>query len=256
MQYDLYFTFLKKLTFIEKPATLLMKKLGECMKERNVKHKSIIKLKLLPPVIYFLLKFYYLLLRTDISGIEHSKSSAECSRQKVFAIWHGRQFFCYKIFGRQNTVVMSSTSSDGRLQGAVLKKFDFKVIWGSSNKSPAKALLGVVRQMQNGSNLLIAVDGPKGPVYKVKPGALFIAKKFNVPVVPVAFASDRYWQLNAWDNYILPKPFSRSKIIYGEPVYLPADSGNEELDHYCVEIELKLNQLVERAEKALDKHKE
>ncbi len=213
-----------------------------------MKIKNLRKKKIFISLIVLLLKIYYMLLRRELTGRKHVDDLIHKSIPIVFVIWHGRQFWVYKTFQKDNCTVMSSTSSDGKLQAAVLKKFGFNIVWGSSNKSPARALLGAVKQMQKGANCLMAVDGPKGPVYKVKPGAIFAAKKLNAHIIPVAFAADRYWTLKAWDQYILPKPFSRSCILFGDSFQIPQDIQNENLDVYCEMIEMKLNRLVKQAE--------
>ena len=70
-------------------------------------------------------------------------------------------------------------------------------------------------------------DGPRGPRRSIKPGVLAAAQRANVPIVPVRAAVDRAWRLNSWDKFVIPKPFARVRIFYGQP--FTVDSGEQAL---------------------------
>ena len=94
------------------------------------------------------------------------------------------------------------------------------------------------------------VDGPKGPIFQVKHGMIYISQKSGVPIVPMGVAYSKKWIFNkTWDKFQLPKPFSRGVVIFGTPynVELGADMELE-----CLKLKKKIEELDERAEKILD----
>jgi len=92
------------------------------------------------------------------------------------------------------------------------------------------------------------VDGPRGPIYDVKQGVTYLAGKLSKPIVPVATSAKRYWVLEKiWDKYLLPVPFTRGVILYGDPIIVNGIS-EEELESKRKELEAALNRLMARAD--------
>lgn len=140
----------------------------------------------------------------------------------VYAFWHGRQFLLFASSLKEGVVIPSSESRDGEIQAGILERFGFGVVRGSSKRKGERALLGLVEGLRGGKDVALAVDGPRGPAREVKDGALYLAGKLGKPIVPVASSASRCWILGkTWDRYMLPKPFSRGAILYGEPIYVP-----------------------------------
>ena len=91
---------------------------------------------------------------------------------------------------------------------------------GSSTRKGVQALLSMKNAMQQGSCGVFALDGPRGPIFKSKPGIFFLAQKMGYPIVPVATSADRAWIVkNTWCRYLLPKPFARCYIALGKPLW-------------------------------------
>jgi len=192
-------------------------------------------------------------LKLRIIGENHLNNLNSCGERIIFALWHGRQFLIIPYFSHQNLCVISSTSRDGILQANILKKLGYTIVPGSSSKSPVRALMGSIKKIKQGHNTAIAVDGPTGPIYKVKPGALFLAKKTGSAIVPLTFSSRSALILNAWDKYLLPKPFSHSLLIIDEPFYPTRDTGQKQIQKECLYIENRLNYITNKADKLLRK---
>src|SRR5690606_37189324 len=119
---------------------------------------------------------------------------------------------------REGMAVLSSKSADGALMGWVLEKLGYFVVRGSSSRGGAGGLKGLIdavkRQRREAS---IAVDGPRGPIYQVKPGILKLAQATGCEIVPGASAaSARYTFEQAWNRCYIPYPFARCVIYYGE----------------------------------------
>ena len=148
----------------------------------------------------------------------------------IYAFWHGRQFLLFHSHRNTGIVIPASESRDGEIQARILKWFGFDVVRGSSKRKGDRALLGLVDALRKGKNLALAVDGPRGPIYDVKQGVTYLAGKLNKPIVPVMTSAERFWRLDKiWDKYLLPKPFTKGVIMYGEPITV-SGTGEGELE--------------------------
>ncbi|OGQ14875.1 MAG: hypothetical protein A3B70_08435 [Deltaproteobacteria bacterium RIFCSPHIGHO2_02_FULL_40_11] len=119
-----------------------------------------------------------------------------------------------------NTIcTMASRSKDGELISRVLTLLGFKMVRGSTRHFGAQVLGQIQESFHQGKTLAWAVDGPKGPRHQVKEGVVFLAKKFQKPIVPVAAASQGKWVFQkSWDQMWFPYPFSKTVIVFGDPI--------------------------------------
>lgn len=138
----------------------------------------------------------------------------------VFALWHNRFLFSATMVPRrvlEHCGVLVSASRDGEYVSTVLKCFGIQVIRGSSSRGGTHALFELCKAVKEGINVVLTVDGPRGPRYTVHPGAVAIARKCDVAIIPVAINAKRKWQLKSWDALQIPKPFSKVELVFGEP---------------------------------------
>ncbi|MDD5308373.1 MAG: lysophospholipid acyltransferase family protein [Deltaproteobacteria bacterium] len=149
---------------------------------------------------------------------------------RVFCFWHGRQAGLFAHPRQRSVAVLSSLSRDGDVQARVLTRLGFTVLRGSSSRGGAAGLKGLVAALRDGADAAFAVDGPRGPLHRVKKGALVAARLAGATIVPVSARASRSWIFEkAWDRYLLPKPFARVEIVRGEGIEAPADSSIEDL---------------------------
>jgi lysophospholipid acyltransferase (LPLAT)-like uncharacterized protein len=162
----------------------------------------------------------------------------------IYAFWHGRQFLLFHIHRNSGVVIPSSESRDGEIQARILKRFGFGVVRGSSKRKGERALLGLVDSLRHGKDIALAVDGPRGPLHEVKEGVVYLAGKLGKPIVPVSTGARRFWTIGkTWDNYLLPKPFTRGAIVYGNPIRVNGIRPEE--------LELKRRELAEALDEAM-----
>ena len=166
----------------------------------------------------------------------------------IYAFWHGRQFLLFHCHRHTGVVINASESRDGEIQAGILKRFGFNVVRGSSKRKGERALLGLVDGLRKGRNVAIAVDGPRGPIFEVKQGAAYLAGKLDKPIVPVITSASRYWILGKiWDKYLLPVPFTRGVVFYGDPIIVQ-DRTDERLEAKSRELQEALNRLMSQAD--------
>jgi len=144
-----------------------------------------------------------------------------------------------------------SGSVDGDVPERVARAWGAEVIRGSANQSGALALRDMQRMMKKGYSIVTTADGPRGPKYEFKLGAVLMARIAGVPIVPIACAADRAWYLKRWDNFMIPKPFARVVLAVGQPYPIPANTPLDQLEPYRVNVQQAVMSLMAESEKVL-----
>ncbi len=139
-----------------------------------------------------------------------------------------------------------SRSSDGELLARVMAHLGGRSVRGSSgrmdgrNKGGASALRQLARLAGDGVFPIFTPDGPNGPPEKVKPGVIFLGSLTGLPIYPAGFAASRCARLPTWDKTIIPLPFSKVVISYGEPLIVPPSIDDAALETHRKELELRI----------------
>ncbi|HRO66065.1 MAG TPA: lysophospholipid acyltransferase family protein [Pseudobdellovibrionaceae bacterium] len=137
----------------------------------------------------------------------------------ILAHWHGDELSLIHLARRYRIGTIVSTSKDGQLMNQVLIWLGASTSRGSSTRGGVGALKGLIRLVRNGNNCSFAVDGPKGPLHKVKPGVFEVSKSLGLPVFWVGVASNRAFHFKkSWNQASLPRPFARVKIQWHGPM--------------------------------------
>lgn len=150
----------------------------------------------------------------------------------IYAMWHKNQFLVYGIEDKAHLNIQISTSLDGEIVAGVVEKMGFKVVRGSAEKRGAvSSTMQMISRLNAGECVAIMVDGPHGPLHKVKNGAVKLAQKTGAPIVPVHWYSPQktFISLPSWDK--MKTPFGDCNIlnVYGDPIYVKPDTTDEEL---------------------------
>jgi len=163
--------------------------------------------------------------------------------QAIYAIWHGRQYAFLSLTPRCDVSVLISKSRDGEAISIVTKLLGFSTVRGSTNRGGAKALRDSLKLLKKGKSIAFTVDGPRGPVYKVKNGIIKMAQLSQVPIIPLMPVAKNVFNFNSWDKYQIPMPFAKTYAIYGEPINVPRNLTPEEEEEYRLLVENKLFEL-------------
>lgn len=164
----------------------------------------------------------------------------------IYVMWHANQLLVHGIYERSNTNILISNSIDGEIVARTAEKWGFKVIRGSSGKKGAvESTMQMMSKLSSGESVAIMVDGPHGPLHKVKNGALKLAQKTGVPIIPVHWYSPQktFKSLPSWDK--MKVPLGRCEILntYGTPIYIKQDATDEDIAKIKVEIFNQLSAL-------------
>ena len=170
----------------------------------------------------------------------------------VFAFWHSRILPLAILHRNQGVVVLISEHGDGEYIARTVERMGFGTSRGSSTRGGSRGLRGLVRAARKGHDLAFTPDGPQGPARRFKTGALVAAQLIQAPLVPVSAGGPSLWRVGSWDRMVIPKPFSRLNLKYGEPRWIPRDAGPQELDTHAREIEAVLNRLGDEVDERVE----
>lgn len=184
-------------------------------------------------------------LKYETEGFEHLDKTFAAGKSPIYVFWHNRIFPTAFYFKNQKIVVMTSRSFDGEYIARFIKRFGYGSSRGSSTRGGIGALVEMIRISKAGLPTAFTIDGPKGPRYVAKSGACLLAKKTGNPVLPAIIESEKFWQIKSWDKLQIPKPFSRVKIIFGEPVYVEKNADDAQIEKSREELQTKLDELTE-----------
>lgn len=159
-------------------------------------------------------------LRVEVRGAENFRCPF------VAAFWHGRLLGVLMTNLGSGAVSMASQSKDGALAAGALVAAGIRVTRGSGSRGGREALSEMREAINRGAPFAgLTVDGPRGPWREVQPGVVLLARWLELPVVPATFSCDRARVLRSWDRMVLPRPFSRMVVEYGEPMPVAALGG-------------------------------
>ena len=129
----------------------------------------------------------------------------------IFACWHGELLmlpYLYKHYRKiPHAKVLISSHFDGELISRTIKYFGLGTLAGSTNRNAARVLIQAIKTIKEGYDIGITPDGPKGPRHEVADGIIVMAQKTKAKIVLVEIKPTKFWQLNSWDKFIIPKPF-------------------------------------------------
>ena len=169
-------------------------------------------------------------------------------KHPILTFWHDRIFAGVYYFRDRGIAVLTSKSMDGEYIARFISRFGFGAIRGSSSRGGVRGLVEMIRLMREGIPMAFTVDGPRGPRYEAKSGPIMLAKKTGNPIVPFVTECSSYWQLKSWDRLQIPRPFARARVIFGEPIYVTDEGGEEEVEAKRLELQRSLDDLVGRGE--------
>jgi lysophospholipid acyltransferase (LPLAT)-like uncharacterized protein len=174
-----------------------------------------------------------------IRVIDHAAFFSGTHRPPViFTYWHNRMLavpvaylrYYRKLIRsgeRKGAVVLISRNRDARLISDVMARFGIGVVSGSSTRGGAAALLELTKCIEDGLDVNITPDGPRGPSYQLGSGVVFLSQKTGAPILPIHMEFSHCIRFNSWDRFMVPLPFSRIDMTFGKLEFV-APTGTEE----------------------------
>lgn len=191
---------------------------------------------------------------------EHDRENLEAcladERPIIGAFLHGRIFLLLRFMSRARNgrwLSMCSKSVDGDAMARVEEALGFEVVRGSSGRDGLEAIVEMIRRVRRDSDLgaCLAIDGSRGPRGRVQGGIVALARRTGGQILPItASARPALILRKAWDRSLLPLPFARIEVVYGEPIPVPEKLSASESEALCKLIEERMAQLQARADEA------
>lgn len=167
----------------------------------------------------------------------------------ITVTWHNRLllFPCmFPAYARKRTAALISASRDGQYLATIIHYFGIRTVRGSSSKRGAAALREAISCLESGCNVAITPDGPRGPRYKMSRGPVILASKTGVPVLPIEVSHSSFWEAKSWDKFRFPKPWAKVVLTLGDPINIPPDLSDSEIEEWRRLLEQKLNAICDK----------
>jgi lysophospholipid acyltransferase (LPLAT)-like uncharacterized protein len=172
------------------------------------------------------------------------------SENYIGAFWHNRLLIfplvLRRFFPHRGGAALISASRDGELLTDAIERFGFDVVRGSSSRMGASAILQLTDTLKSGRDVVITPDGPRGPAYELGPGIIFLAQKSGAAVLPMSLEYSHCWRLKSWDRFIVPRPFSKVRVLIGDPHHVKSTTTPEEFEAERLRLQNAMMSLVER----------
>ncbi len=203
------------------------------------------KIKIISQLVYYFIRMVNFTYRYEYVGLENKEyaRSRHPLRTFVFAVWHQNLISAILAHGDEKYTMIVSESKDGELVAVTCQKLGHGPARGSSTRGGKKALIEIVKKIKSGITGAITVDGPKGPAHVVKPGVIEIARLAECAVVPMSTYPLKFWTLKkSWDQFRVPKPFTKIVVVIGEPVFCGEHVTREQFDQVALDVASRLQQ--------------
>jgi lysophospholipid acyltransferase (LPLAT)-like uncharacterized protein len=198
---------------------------------------------------YWLVKLIGGSLRWEVHGWKNWEAGEALGKRLIYTFWH-REIFAATWFWRQRgIVVMSGHNFDAEFTARVIEKHGYGVARGSASRGAVRALVAMARAIQRGSDTAFTIDGPRGPRFVAKPGAVMLAKATGSAILCFHIRPACSWVFTkSWDRTEIPRPFSRIVVFIARPITVPPDADDGAQAAKLAEVQAALDSLVRQGD--------
>ncbi len=166
----------------------------------------------------------------------------------IFILWHGKMLFPIYMHRNMGICAMVSEHDDGEMISQTIHRLGYTTVRGSSTRGGVKAFVQLLTQVKKGVIGCILPDGPRGPRHYLKPGVVLLASRSQRPLLPLTFCAAKPIALKSWDQFTLWRPFSKLCLLYGEPIYVPANLDEAGLETWRQVAQKRMDSLEKEAD--------
>ena len=168
--------------------------------------------------------------------------------QIILSFWHGRILLMPFPYRGEKACIMNSVHRDGEIITRVIRHFGISAVRGSSSRGWMGGLKGMLAAYQQGYDLVVIPDGPRGPRHQAKSGVVQLARVTGAPIFPATYSAAWKTTVGSWDRLLIPFPFSRVLYVVGAPIYVPPDATNDVIEAKRQELETALITITQQAD--------
>jgi len=198
--------------------------------------------------------------RWERRGLDHAQPVWDSGAGVVGCFWHSRILMAIAIWPptAQTPAILISRSRDGDVVADAARRHGVQAVRGSSlnqrktgkQKGSVGAFREMARHVVSGGCMAVTPDGPRGPRMRAGAGAIKLSRTAKAPVLPCAWSTQWAIVFDSWDRFMLPLPFGRGVIVYGEPIVVGADAGDDAVKAAARTLEEQLNAATAEADTA------
>ncbi len=161
---------------------------------------------------------------------------------QIFCFWHQCVLPCAIYYRRSHGTILISRSFDGELITRILELFGFHAVRGSSSRGAREGLLGLKDVIESGNPAIFTADGPRGPIYQTKMGPIKLAQMTGARIGCFHLEPERAWALGSWDRFLVPKPFTRIVVSWGQWTHVPTNLHAADFETKRLELNAAIEQ--------------
>lgn len=165
--------------------------------------------------------------------------------------WHGKSLLYANRYRNRGWWVIISHSNDGEIQAHIFKRLGYQIIRGSTGRGGVRAAIEAIRALKAGGTMAMTPDGPRGPSGVLQSGVILMAMKSGARLIPVGISARPRILFRSWDRYMVPFPFARGIMVYGEPITIPADADADTQEALRLQFETAIHRLEAEADRRL-----
>ncbi len=204
------------------------------------KIRNAITSQLATALLYRLIRAYSWTFRIKVENEDNWLTHLKNGGTVLICIWH-QQFFSairyFKKYQKYNPSLMISKSKDGEIIAGVAKRTGWHPVRGSSSRGGSEALHGMIDRLKTSRLSGHVVDGPRGPAGIVKTGVIRMAHTTGAMIVPFYTYADKAWYMNSWDKFMIPRPFAKVTLRFGEMIKFDPSENNEDFEKQRLHLE-------------------
>lgn len=213
------------------------------------KLRNLAATKLVGNLLYWIVRLYCATLRLTVVNENPWLNDLEKDGRILLCVWH-QQFLpiirYFKKYGKYHPSLMISKSLDGEIIANIANLTGWHTVRGSSSRDGGIALKEMAVRLKRYGLAGHILDGPRGPAGRVKPGVISLAHATDAVIVPVFIKAEKAWYLNSWDKFMVPKPFSRVSMNFGEMIKLPPLQAETDFEKHRLLLETTMQPYLKR----------
>jgi lysophospholipid acyltransferase (LPLAT)-like uncharacterized protein len=199
--------------------------------------------------VYFLMRLIGPTIRFEVIGVHNAANLRSAKQPAIGAFWHRCIFPAVWIWRGRGIVVMNTVNFDGQWTRRVIERLGFGTAQGSSTRGAMEGLMVMAQRLGEGHSVAFTIDGPRGPRYVAKPGAVILARRTGNPVSVFHIGLKHAYTLKkSWDLFQIPRPFTRAVMFVAPPIFVPPDAGSDVMHEKQAEIQAALERVRDLAE--------
>ncbi|MFC5863783.1 lysophospholipid acyltransferase family protein [Acidicapsa dinghuensis] len=167
--------------------------------------------------------------------------------REIYCFWHQCVLPCAYYFRNTGATILISQSFDGELITRILELFGYHAVRGSSTRGGQQGLIGLNRVLDEGTPAIFTADGPRGPIYRAKMGPVKLAQLSGAPIGSFHLQPQKAWIMRSWDQFFVPKPFTRIAVSWGQWTIVSEEATNDELPTLRDQLDVTLERVRMRA---------